>query len=181
MILTFGNTSVPYTASWSEEETFHLARCPHADGRIAICQTVAPGRGKPLFGKPHAQRQREVIARGLCDLCARPLKVATKVSLSHARVQPHGAEGPAVLQVEPLLHKACAVASMQFCPALRRDVREGTLRVRQVSRYRVQFAVMDEIYVESITGHRRKAIGHAKVELLQWMDQDAGWLGARGV
>lgn len=27
-----------------------------------------------------------------------------------------------------------------------------------------------------IAGENRKAIGHAKVELLQWIDRDADWL-----
>ncbi len=68
-IQTYGGVPVPYTVSWSAEESFHVAHCPHGRG-IAICQAVAPGQGKPRFGKPHSQRQREAIASGLCDLCA---------------------------------------------------------------------------------------------------------------
>ena len=100
----------------------------------------------------------------------------TKVSLSHARVRLNGADGPCVMQVEPLLHKACAAKSMAFCPSLKKDIRDGSLRIRQVTRYRPQFAVMDEVYVETITGQRQKAIGHAKVELLAWIDRDLAWL-----
>jgi hypothetical protein len=88
----------------------------------------------------------------------------------------NGAEGPAILQVEPLLHKECASISMEHCPSLKRDIAEGTLMIRQVSRFRVQFAVMDEVYVEQLTGECRKAIGHAKVELLRWKDRSIGWL-----
>lgn len=130
-----------------------------------------------MFGKPHSQRQRSAIARGLCDLCGRPLKARTKVSLSHARVVPHGAEGPCVMQVEPLLHKECAAESMRFCPSLRRDIQNGTLFVRQVTRWRPQAAIMSGEYVESLTGTRQQALGHAKVELLGWQDRDAEWLG----
>ena len=50
--------------------------------------------------------------------------------------------------------------------------------VRQVTRYRVQAAIMDEAYVKSVTGICRKALGHAKVELLAWIDRDADWLAA---
>jgi len=71
--LLFGNVPVPYTASWTSEESVFLARCPYADA-IALCQPSSPGEGKPLFGKPHMCRQREVIALGLCDLCGKPLK-----------------------------------------------------------------------------------------------------------
>src|SRR5690606_1059318 len=76
----WGNVPVPYTASWTEEEHFFLDFCPYACA-TAICQRVAPGQGKPQFGKPHMNRQREAIARNLCDLCGRPLKHRTKVSL----------------------------------------------------------------------------------------------------
>lgn len=175
-LLRYGETPVPYTASWTYEETFYLSHCRFA-GRRAICQNVERGLGKPLFGKPHSQRQREVIAEGLCDLCARSLAARTKVSLSHAAVRLNGADGPAVLQVEPLLHRECAMISMRHCPSLRRDVGDGSLRIRQVTRYRVQIALMDAVYVETITGLAEIAAGHAKVELLGWRDRDVEWLG----
>jgi hypothetical protein len=179
--LTFGNTPVPYTVSWTEEEQFFLDRCRYF-GRLAICQKVAPGEGQPRFGKPHSQRQRETIARGLCDLCGRPLSHRTRVSLSHARPIVHGAEGMAILQVEPLLHRECAAQSMQFCPSLRRDIRAATLMVRQVTRWRAQCAVMSPEYIGSIISDYEpkpedRILGHAKVELLAWIDRNEAWLG----
>lgn len=135
------------------------------------------GVGKPLFGKPHSDRQREVIALGLCDLCGKSLANRTKVSLSHARPVPHGARGWAILQVEPLLHRECATESVKHCPSLRRDIRAGTLMVRRVTRYRVQFAIMTEEYTETITGQRARGIGHAKVELLRWIDETPAYVG----
>jgi hypothetical protein len=109
MITRFGKSAVPWTVSWSAEETFSLGKCP-VFGKLAIMQISDLGSGKPLFGKPHSNRQREAIGRCLCDLCGRPIKMATKVSLSHARPQP------------------------------------------------------------------RKALGHAKVELIHWTDRDLDWL-----
>lgn len=178
--LMFGNTPVPYTVSWSAEERFFIARCQYFR-RPAICQDVAPGQGQPRFGKPHSQRQRETIARELCDLCGRPLRARTKVSLSHARPMPHGAEGLAILQVEPLLHRECAATSMQYCPSLRRDIAAGTLMVRQVTRSRVQCAVMSPEFVGTyVPGYQFNAtdriLGHAKVELIDWVDRDEAWL-----
>lgn len=175
--MRFGNVTVPRTASWSSEERFFLAPCRWFDGQLAICQDERPGEGKPLFGKPHAQRQREAIARGLCDLCGKPLKLSTKVSLSHARPQPHGAEGWAILQVEPMLHRQCAAESMRFCPSLKRDIDRGTLMIRQVTRWRAQCALMSPEYTESMTGEAVVALGHGKVELLNWIDRDLDWLG----
>lgn len=174
-ILTYGGVNVPYTVSWTAEEPLFLARCPEANA-LALCQAERPGEGKPQFGKPHANRQRRAIARMLCDLCGQPLKTRTKVSLSHARPVPHGAEGWAILQVEPLLHRECAAICLEQCPSLKRDVREGRLMVRQVTRHRVQFAIMSAEYCAEVTGERRKAAGHAKVELLQWIERDAEWL-----
>jgi hypothetical protein len=176
MTRLFGNTPVPWTVSWSSEEAFYLAPEPMFGDRLAICQHDAPGEGKPLFGKPHMQRQRQAIGRGLCDLCGRPLKLSTKVSLSHARPQPHGAEGWAILQVEPMLHRRCAFDCLRFCPSLGRDINQGTLRVRQVTRWRAQCATMMPAYVKQVTGQDEIALGHAKVELLAWVDRDEHWL-----
>lgn len=173
--LSYGSTPVPYTVAWSAEESFFLGRCDFSRQR-AVCQASAPGEGKPNFGKPHMQRQREVIAKDLCDLCGKTLKNRTKVSLSHARTRMNGAEGACVMQVEPLLHKECAAISMRHCPSLKRDVGNGTIFIRQVTRHRVQFAVMDPTYVGTFTGEAAKAVGHAKVELQNWRERDEAWL-----
>jgi hypothetical protein len=179
--LQYGGVPVPYTVSWSSEEPFFVTRCRYADGRAAICQAVAPGEGRPRFGKPHSQRQRQAIADGLCDLCGLSLKNRTKVSLSHARARANGAEGVAILQVEPLLHRECAATSMRHCPSLKRDIAAGSLMVRQVNRHCVQFAIMGPVYVgEYVPGYvarpTERIIGHAKVELLSWVDRDEAWL-----
>jgi hypothetical protein len=176
----FGNAPVPFTVSWSDEADFYVAGCPHARMR-AICQSVSPGSGKPQFGKPHSQRQRQAIAEGRCDLCGRSLKNRTKVSLSHARVRSNGAEGPCVMQVEPLVHRECGALCIRFCPSLKRDVETGALMVRQVNRYRVQFAIMSPEYIAHyvpgyIAAPTDRIVGHAKVELQSWTDRDEAWL-----
>jgi hypothetical protein len=55
-------------------------------------------------------------------------------------------------------------------------LKAGVFMVRRVTRYDVQFAVMDEVYTETMTGQRCKAVGHAKVQLLDWVDLDEDWL-----
>lgn len=178
--LCYGGVPVPYTVSWTGEESFRVDVCRFAEAR-AICQAVAPGEGKPQFGKPHSQRQREAIANDLCDICGRTLRNRTKVSLSHARTRSNGAEGPAVLQVEPLLHRECAATSLRHCPSLKRDVQAGTLMIRQVSRHRAQFAIMGPEFISAyVPGYvaqpTDRIVGHAKVELLRWVDRTPGWL-----
>ena len=121
-------------------------------------------------------RQREVIALDLCDLCAKPLKNRTKVSLSHARPQPHGANYGDILQVEPLLHRECAIESIMHCPSLKRDIAAGILHVRQVTQHRAQFAIYSEQGVFEALGVYQKAISHAKVHLKRWRERDADWL-----
>lgn len=180
-VRTFGTTPVPYTASWSGEDRQFVGWCPHARAQ-ALRQCVVVGVGKPLFGKPHSDRQRETIADGRCDLCGKPLRNRTKVSLSHATERLNAAPGgTGILQVEPLLHRECAAISMKFCPSLRRDVAAGTVMIRQVVSYRVQFAVMGPQYIahyvpEYVAKPTDRIIGHAKVELLSWRDRDDAWL-----
>lgn len=154
----------------------HIGPCRHAGGKMAVCNAVAQGEGKPVFGKPHMQRQRQAIVDGLCDICGKTLKGRTKVSLSHARER-IGAAGPCIMQVEPLLHKECAAISMRHCPSLRKDVRNGTLFIRQVTRYRVQIATLSGAATLEFTGELHPgAVGHAKVELIAWKDRLEEWL-----
>lgn len=181
MTLMFGNTPVPFTVSWSDEESFFVARCRFADGRRAICQQEAQGHGKPIFGKPHSQRQRQAIALGLCDVCGKSLRHRTRVSLSHARPRQNAHRPMEILQVEPLLHRECAAVSLQHCPALRRDVRDGTVAIRQVFRSAVQFAVMSPEYVGTyVPGYDAKPheriVGHAKVQLIKAEFRNEAWL-----
>jgi hypothetical protein len=89
---------------------------------------------------------------------------------------PHGAEGWAVLQVEPLLHRACALESMRFCPSLKTQLADGTLRIRQVTRWRAQCAIMTETFTMEQVGKPVRALGHGKIELLKWIDRDLAWL-----
>lgn len=174
--LFFGDVPVPYTVSWSaEEQDIFLDVCPYAR-RTAICQSTARGVGKPQFGAPHMNRQRETIALGLCDLCGKPLKNSTKVSLSQARSQSHAARPLDVLQVEPLLHRECAAKCMEHCPSLKLQLREGSLNIRQVFRHNVQFAIYSAQGTFEATGERRKSISHAKVQLVKWKDRDLAWL-----
>jgi hypothetical protein len=177
----FGATAVPFTVSWTSEEKKFVGRCQHARA-MALCMPSSPGVGKPQFGKPHSNRQRQAIADGLCDLCGKTLKNRTKVSLSHARERMNAAGGgTGILQVEPLLHRECAMESMKYCPSLKRDIAAGALMIRQISRYGVQFAIMSPEYIthyvpDYVAKLSDRIIGHAKVELMGWTDRDLGWL-----
>ncbi|WP_026986534.1 hypothetical protein [Fodinicurvata fenggangensis] len=176
-LLHYGGVPVPWTVAWTAEEDFFLDACPYAGGRLAICQKVERGEGKPRFGSPHVVRQRAAIAHGRCDLCGRLLKTATKVSLSQARPYLHAFKPGDILQVEPLLHKRCAAICMEHCPSLRSQEADGSLHIRQVLRWQAQFALYSEQGVFEACGERRQAISHAKVQLIKWIDRDRAWLG----
>lgn len=175
---TYGGVPVPFTASWTGERRFSLSASQDAGGRLAVCQASYQGKGKPDFAKPHMNRQRAAVVQGLCDLCGLPLKGRTKVSLSHARPAPNGAEGLAILQVELLLHKACAATCLRHCPSLKRDVKAGTLIIRQALRYRVQLAILNAAGVEllGLPPSDVAPVGHAKIELLNWVVRSPDWL-----
>lgn len=180
-VTRFGAAAVPFTASWTGEEQPFVGLCQYS-GRRALCMPENPGIGKPQFGKPHSCRQRQAIAQGLCDLCGKSLKIRTKVSLSHARERMNAAGGgTGILQVEPLLHRECALESMKFCPSLKRDIADGSLMIRQVTKYRVQFALMAPEYIahyvpDYVARPTDRIVGHAKVELIRWSDRDLDWL-----
>lgn len=175
-LLMWASVPVPRVALWTAEDRNFLAPDPLVRGQIAVCNDEAQGQGKPVFGTPHMQRQRKFVIEGLCDLCGRPLKGRSKVSLSHASERV-GAAGLCVMQVEPMLHRECAAISLVHCPSLRRDTRANALHIRLVTRYRVQLAQLTGDATEQFTGTRHPgAIGHAKIELLDWQDKDLSWL-----
>ena len=179
--LHYGGVPVPYTVTWTGEQGHFLGYDQNARPEIpSLMQRSAPGEGKPRFGDPHFCRQREAMAKGLCDLCGKPLRASTKVSLSHARPRVNGADAFDILQVEPLLHRACARISVNHCPSLKRDIDQGTLMIRQVFRHRVQLAIISPDGTEELTGERRKSFGYAKVQLLKWRDRDWAWLDRGG-
>jgi hypothetical protein len=183
--LSYGGVLVPYTVSWDAEEQQFIGQCPYARMR-ALRMPQHRGVGRPRFGTPHSDRQREAVAIGLCDLCGKPLKTSTKVSLSHTRWRENAApSGTGILQVEPLLHRRCAADSCKYCPSLKRDIAAGALMVRQVTSYRAQFVIMSpEFICHYVPSYQPNAsdriVGHAKIELMGWVDRDYSWLGAQG-
>lgn len=85
------------------------------------------------------------------------------------------------MQVEPMVHRECAILCIDNCPSLKRDVANGTLAVRQVFRFEVQLAIMGPQYVQHyvpdyVPNPSDRIIGHAKVVLLKWRDRDEAWL-----
>src|ERR1051326_1584439 len=154
---------------WSAEEEYFVGICPWFKVP-AICQREAQGQGTPKFGRPHAVRQRKMMLFGLCDVCAKPLRDSTKISMSNLRGNSY--EGRVFTQVEPLLHVQCAKLSLKHCPSLQRQRAAGTLSVKQVFRYRSRpLRAQPEdraAYVPDYSGP--DIIGLAVIHLLSWRD-----------
>ena len=162
---------------WSgENEGYHIAFCPFAMQQ-AVCQAVSPGKGTPMFAKPHMNRQREAMAKALCDLCGRPLKGRTRVSLSQEREAYISGIGTYAMAVEPMVHKDCAAVCIKACPVLRRQHKDGTLLVRQITSYRLICQQLTGEATAEFTGvHRPYTVGHIKLLITGSHERSPEWL-----
>lgn len=172
----WGNIIIPWTVAWTGERRFTVSRCPYAR-TMALCQEEAPGVGKPDFGKPHSNRQRRAQALQLCDICAKPLKGRTRISLSQDSARHVDGLGLVPLAVEPMVHKECAVISLDQCPALKKQVAAGTIFIRQVSQARLIAQVLNEAATLEFAGVSAPgAVGHLKLAITQFVARDEAWL-----
>lgn len=175
MILRYGDIPVPQPVMWSAEDEYFVALCPIWK-RPAICQKEAQGEGVPRFGRPHVMRQRRAMASVLCDVCGKPLRNATKISLSS-----FGGDYPQgylLTQVEPLLHADCARLSVEHCPALQRQLRDGRMRARQVFQCRPKPTIASAEERQSFIPEHRggEVLGLAVMELTWWRDVTPSFL-----
>lgn len=104
--------------------------------------------------------------RGLCDLCAKPLRNSRKISLSaYDTVVPDNA-------LEPMMHAECARTCLEYCPALRAQQREGRLCVRVVYRWRARPLITErealERFLPDYSGP--PLVGLAAIDLVSWRE-----------
>lgn len=176
-IQTYGATPVPYTVAWTAESRMWIGPCKWAGLMPALMQASAPGVGRPIFGTPHNVRQREAVSRGLCDLCGRTLKGRTMVSLSQEDARGVPTLGYVMLAVEPMAHRECAAISLQHCPELKRQIANGTLRIRQVFSFSIVAQLLNEAATLQFAGVRAQgAVGHLKQYIRKWQDREPDWL-----
>lgn len=98
----------------------------------------------PNFTKQHMGRQRECVARGLCQVCGRMIPWSRRflvvAALSVETIELGGRLVPVV--TEPWLDQRCAVFAVNVCPALIRRTREEKLTLVPVtSKRQVQLIV----------------------------------------
>lgn len=178
--MKYGEVEVPWTAEWSGEDRFELRPCRWADGKIAVWQSHLPGQGKPRFAKPHMVRQRQAMARCLCDLCGERLDSPDRVSLSQERAVHIPKMGLYPLVVEPLLHRECARRSAEQCPNLRAQIAEGRIWVREVRAFQLVAQLLTgEATMEFANAFRPGTVGHLKLAITSFTERDAAWLETR--
>ena len=138
-MVTLGGVQVlvPYVAMWSSERGSYAIRpCKHANGRMAVFATSGGyGQGRPVLGKMSETRQREVVARRLCQVCREPLLGGCGYALE----PPHGTCRiglvPFPLMLEPLACERCARLALAHCPGVRRFMSDPAYAVLRVTRY----------------------------------------------
>jgi hypothetical protein len=138
---TYKGVPVPYIAAWSTERESDIAsgdlvlrtevstgrahRDEHAldrDRHGILWHRVAwaPGQGKPLFADVHTTRQRRVMSRALCQVCAGPAEIwMTPALLWDAHLAQHGPRAPYPTNDPPVCRR-CASLAAACCPELAR-------------------------------------------------------------
>jgi hypothetical protein len=131
------NAAVPYITSWSAESRpldrlvtrsrlrgiAYADEVPHdRDGHGILWRRsiLAPGRGRPEFGSVHSARQRRVMRRLLCQICAGPPD-RTDMGVLWLLGDDRG-DWPTWPEkmgaTHPPLCLRCAAASVRLCPYL---------------------------------------------------------------
>lgn len=175
-IIHYGSTPVPWTVSWSaERDGRHFVATEPNYGMPAVFAPESRGRGKPLFARPHDQRLRRVMREQRCDLCGHRISIGrAKISMSREQSTDVG-----FLQTEPLLHRECAIMSLTHCPRLQHQLSDGTLRIRQVTVFKLATSFLTAAAVKEITGEDWPdgvVMGALKYQIERYIPRSVGWL-----
>ena len=106
---------VPWNASWSAEDGCEIRPCRYAGGQLALWQPFRPGRGKPLFAKPHYTRQRKSIAEARCSVCGEDVEPGDRWWFPFGEWRQDW-----WTSTESPVHRVCANLAMDRCPVIRR-------------------------------------------------------------
>lgn len=138
----------------------------------ALCN--AKPAGEPLPGQHSPERQRRVMAKWLCQVCARPID-GPGVFIGG----PVGMVPSAVQWREPQACIPCAAYSLRVCPGIARPAREGRIHVLLAHRPDVELRWAIEPGWSSGVPTRAEGEGNRKVVPTSWLrdhaDQLLGW------
>jgi hypothetical protein len=125
----------------------------------------------PDFFAQNMQRQRECMAYGLCQVCARPVPWSRRfLVVSSIAVDQIDVDGrPAVALTEPWLDDRCAEFAMKVCPGLIRRTKADDLQLVAVTSKRQCVLTVSRGWVEGpleVESQRVQPAMWAKVILL---------------
>lgn len=152
---------VPYVNRWGAEslERLSIRHDPYVGGPGIFDDDSA--ELVPDFKAQNMGRQREVMARGLCQVCARPVPwsrrylVISAISIDWITLDRHTEKTPVV--TEPWLDGRCADFAMTKCPALIRRRRDEDLTLVQV-RERNATLIVSSGWVEGPLEHESREL-----------------------
>jgi hypothetical protein len=115
--------NVPWSVSWSGEQTFELELSDDFPGLVDLVQVQLPGEGTPRFAAMHVSRHRAGMRDHLCHACGRPTLKGDRY------IFPVESGGFAIMPDEsiryagnvPPVHLRCAERAKAQCPHLRRS------------------------------------------------------------
>lgn len=126
--IRWGAVTVPYIAMWTAEieRRAPFVRHERWDGRriAMLCEGVTAQEGKPVFKMLHADRCREVVREGLCQMCVRPLPDVV-ITVNQGQVDHYR---PLISDGLPMC-PACAAEALNVCPGMQRQAAAGSLRL----------------------------------------------------
>ncbi len=112
--------SVPWTVSWSGENSFDLQPSRDFPGYLDLVQAQNPGVGVPRFAAMNLTRHRRAMVEHLCHVCGKPTSRRDRylfpahsggmVTLADGSVR-YGGNVPGV-------HLACSRRAARLCPHL---------------------------------------------------------------
>ena len=112
--------TVPWTVSWTAEESFKIRPSTDFPGRTDLLQAERPGQGLPKFAALHVNRQRLGLAGHLCHVCGRRTLVRDRYifPMESGGFVTLGDETRRYAGTVPPLHLACAKRAQRLCPHL---------------------------------------------------------------
>lgn len=127
---------VPYINHWGPERLDRMSIRPDVTVRMNAVFWDDEGETEPDFTQQNIQRQRECMAYGLCQVCARQVPWSRRFlvvsSISVETIEVEGL-GERVSLTEPWLDEECARVAIEHCPGLIRRHRDEDLQVAKIT------------------------------------------------
>ena len=118
--------TVPWTVSWTAEQSFSLQDSTDFPGLVDLVQAQKPGQGTPKFAQLNITRQRLGMAAHLCHVCGRrtPRNDRWIFPVASGGLVPAGEAAIRYVGNVPPLHLACARRARLQCPHLSNELAE---------------------------------------------------------